>query len=87
MKFTKVCEDCCVLTEKMPRFGDVFAYSEMSNCGQNYTVCYLLKRVGKFPKSTRIERILFDTSGLLLYFEIPGEPVHGPFCLTTVDDT
>ena len=69
----------------MPRFGDIFAYCDVSSDGQHFSGCYLLKRVGKFDKSTRIDKVVFDIPGLLLYFEIAGEPIHGPFCLTTTD--
>jgi hypothetical protein len=67
----------------MPRFSDVFSYFSADDNGHVFTKCYLLKRVGKFDKGARIDNISFDIAGLLLYFEVSGEPMHGPFCLTT----
>jgi hypothetical protein len=69
----------------MPRFADVFVWEGAQEVALEkimYTECHLLKGVGDHRAGTKVDAIMFDIAGMVLFFSI-GRDRSGPYCLTT----
>lgn len=70
--------------KSMPRFSDVFSWDTCQHGQEKYTFinCYLLKDVHQHKSLKKIDKIIFDVSGMFLFF-IDQTNVYGPYSLTT----